>query len=60
MKDKQDRDVLVVGGGIAGMQSALVLAEMGYRVTIVDKGPAIGGYFPLGPVSSPLDLSKNP
>jgi heterodisulfide reductase subunit A len=47
MKDKQDRDVLVVGGGIAGMQSALVLAEMGYRVTIVDKGPAIGGYFPL-------------
>jgi len=47
MKDKQDRDVLVVGGGIAGMQSALVLAEMGYRVTIADKEPAIGGYFPL-------------
>jgi heterodisulfide reductase subunit A len=47
MKDTQNRDVLVVGGGIAGMQSALVLAEMGYRVTIVDKAPAIGGYFPL-------------
>ena len=35
--------VLVVGGGIAGMQASLDLAESGYRVYLVEKGPAIGG-----------------
>lgn len=36
-------DVLVVGGGIAGMQSALDLADQGYRVALVEKEPSIGG-----------------
>ncbi len=35
--------VMVVGGGIAGMQSALDLAEMGFFVHLVEKNPAIGG-----------------
>ena len=35
--------VLVVGGGIAGMQSALDLAESGYYVYLVEKSTAIGG-----------------
>jgi len=35
--------VLVVGGGIAGIQSALDLAEQGYYVYLVEKSPAIGG-----------------
>jgi len=35
--------VMVVGGGIAGMQSALDLAESGYLVYLVEKSPAIGG-----------------
>ena len=35
--------VLVVGGGIAGMQSALDLAESGFYVHLVEKSPAIGG-----------------
>ncbi len=35
--------VMVVGGGIAGMQSALDLAEMGYYVYLVEKEPSIGG-----------------
>lgn len=35
--------VMVVGGGISGMQSSLDLAEAGYRVYLVDKKPAIGG-----------------
>jgi NADH:ubiquinone oxidoreductase subunit E/NAD-dependent dihydropyrimidine dehydrogenase PreA subunit len=35
--------VLVVGGGIAGMQASLDLAESGYKVYIVEEGPAIGG-----------------
>ena len=36
-------DVLVVGGGIAGMQSALDLADQGYQVALVEKKPSIGG-----------------
>ncbi|WP_252901073.1 FAD-dependent oxidoreductase [Vulcanisaeta sp. JCM 14467] len=35
--------VLVIGGGIAGIEAALALANMGYRVTLVEKSPAIGG-----------------
>ncbi len=35
--------VLVVGGGIAGMQSALDLANSGYYVYMLEKSPAIGG-----------------
>jgi heterodisulfide reductase subunit A-like polyferredoxin len=35
--------VVVVGGGIAGMQAALDLANSGYYVYLVEKGPAIGG-----------------
>ncbi|MDR1608837.1 MAG: FAD-dependent oxidoreductase [Deltaproteobacteria bacterium] len=35
--------VMVIGGGIAGIQSALDLAEMGFYVYMVEKGPAIGG-----------------
>ena len=36
-------DALVVGGGIAGMQSALDLADQGYQVAVVEKNPSIGG-----------------
>ncbi len=35
--------ILVVGAGIAGMQSALDLAESGFFVHLVEKSPAIGG-----------------
>jgi heterodisulfide reductase subunit A len=36
-------DVIVIGGGIAGMQAALDLADMDKKVIIVDKEPSIGG-----------------
>ncbi len=36
-------DVMVVGGGISGIQAALDLANTGFRVYLVDKSPAIGG-----------------
>ena len=36
-------DVLVVGGGIAGMESALTLGDMGYTVLLVEKEASIGG-----------------
>jgi heterodisulfide reductase subunit A len=35
--------VLVVGGGIAGMQSALDLANSGYYVYLLEKSSSIGG-----------------
>jgi len=35
--------VLVVGGGMAGTQASLDLAEAGYRVYVVEEQPAIGG-----------------
>ena len=40
-------DVFVVGGGVAGMQAALLLADRGYQVVLGDSAPAIGGFFPL-------------
>ncbi len=35
--------VCVIGGGIAGMQSALDLADAGFFVHLVERSPAIGG-----------------
>ncbi len=35
--------VVVIGGGISGMQSALDLADTGYYVHLVEKSSAIGG-----------------
>jgi heterodisulfide reductase subunit A len=34
---------LIIGGGIAGIQSALDLADNGYQVMMVEKSPSIGG-----------------
>jgi heterodisulfide reductase subunit A-like polyferredoxin len=38
-----DYDVLVVGSGIGGMESALKLGDMGYKVLVVEKEPSVGG-----------------
>ena len=35
--------VMVIGGGIAGMQSALDLADSGYFVYLAERSSAIGG-----------------
>jgi len=35
--------VLIVGGGIVGMQAALDLADSGYYVHLVEKSPGLGG-----------------
>jgi len=42
-KGKPLGSVLVVGAGIAGIQSSLDLAESGYKVYLVEKNPSIGG-----------------
>ncbi len=38
-----DYDVLVVGSGIGGMESALKLGDMGYQVLVVEKEASVGG-----------------
>ena len=43
MSDKVHGSVMVVGGGIAGMQVWLDLANSGFRVHLVEKSSAIGG-----------------
>jgi len=42
-QNKPIGSVMVVGGGIAGMQAALDLADSGFYVHMVEKSPAIGG-----------------
>ncbi len=38
-----ERSAMVVGGGVAGMFASLELANMGYKVYLVEKQPSIGG-----------------
>jgi len=42
--DSDFGDVLVVGGGISGIQASLDLATAGFRVYMVEKAPSIGGH----------------
>ena len=37
-------DVMVVGGGISGIQASLDLAATGFKVYLIEKTPAIGGH----------------
>lgn len=43
MSNKLTGSVVVIGGGISGMLSALDLANSGYYVYLVEKGPSVGG-----------------
>src|SRR5574342_954341 len=43
-RDRNFGDVMVVGGGISGIQAALDLATAGFKVYLVEKSPAIGGH----------------
>ena len=42
--DRNFGDVMVVGGGISGIQASLDLATAGFKVYLVEKDPAIGGH----------------
>jgi heterodisulfide reductase subunit A len=44
LPDSNFGDVMVVGGGISGIQAALDLAADGFKVYLVEKGPSIGGH----------------
>ncbi len=69
-----EKNAVVIGGGIAGIQAALDLAEKDIKVTLIERNVAIGGYmaklektFPtldcsmciLSPKLSAVDRSKN-
>jgi heterodisulfide reductase subunit A len=43
-EDQNFGDVMVVGGGISGIQASLDLATAGFKVYLVEKDPAIGGH----------------
>ena len=45
-KAEKTGSVMVVGGGIAGIQASLDMAESGYYVYMVESSPAIGGVMP--------------
>ena len=40
---EEEKRALVIGGGIAGIQAALDLANARIRVTLVEKSPSLGG-----------------
>ncbi len=44
LADRNFGDVMVVGGGVSGVQASLDLAAAGFKVYLVDKAPAIGGH----------------
>ena len=46
-RTEKPRNVLVVGGGPAGLEAARMAAERGHRVTLVEKADALGGQFRL-------------
>ncbi len=42
--NKNFGDVMVVGGGVSGIQASLDLATAGFKVYLVEKSPSIGGH----------------
>jgi heterodisulfide reductase subunit A-like polyferredoxin len=43
MNDKKSGSVMVVGGGIAGIQASLDLSASGYYVYLIEKAGSVGG-----------------
>jgi heterodisulfide reductase subunit A2 len=44
LKEGNFGDVMVVGGGVSGIQTSLDLANAGFKVYMVEKSPALGGH----------------
>ena len=49
-------DVVVAGGGVAGVAAALACGKRGYRTLIVEALSALGGLATMGLVNIPLDF----
>jgi NADPH-dependent glutamate synthase beta subunit-like oxidoreductase len=48
IKDKKDDKIAVIGSGPAGLTCAYYLAREGYRVTVFEKAPVLGGMLSMG------------
>jgi heterodisulfide reductase subunit A-like polyferredoxin len=44
LNGKDFGDVMVVGGGVSGIQASLDLATAGFKVYLIEKGASIGGH----------------
>ncbi|MGQ9568250.1 MAG: 4Fe-4S binding protein [Anaerolineae bacterium] len=55
MVDDPKRTVLIIGGGLSGMATALLLGDWGYQVVLVERGPGVGGSFHLLDRTFPTD-----
>lgn len=64
MLEESNKDILVVGGGISGMTSALGAADAGYKVVLVEKNPELGGWaskiYKQLPQSYPFETLEEP
>ncbi len=43
ISEKGSREILIIGGGISGITSALELGYLGYKVHVVERKPSVGG-----------------
>ena len=46
IQKKPEGSVMVVGGGIAGIQAALALSSAGYGVHLIERSATLGGMMP--------------
>ena len=64
MLEDANKDILVIGGGVTGMSSALGAADAGYKVTLVEKEAELGGWaakmYKQFPQSSPFEELEIP
>ena len=48
LPEQQERDVIVLGGGVAGVAAAVSAARLGKRVLLMEKSTQLGGLATLG------------
>ncbi len=54
------KEVIILGGGLAGLAAAVVLADEGFQVTVVERRPFLGGRASSYPVPNSQRLNSQP
>ena len=52
------KEVIIVGGGLAGLAAAVVLADEGFQITVVERRPFLGGRASSYPLPNPQRLGS--